>query len=194
MPSLPLVLASSSPARRDLLGRLGLPFSCRSPDIDESPLPGETAAALAGRLARAKAEALAPQHPQSLIIGADQTLLLDENILGKPGNHETARHQLHALSGREVTFHTGLCLLNTASGRLQLTIEPFTVAFRPLDDEQIERYLLADTPYGCAGSFKSEARGITLFRHWQGRDPNSLVGLPLMALTDFLLAEGIRLP
>lgn len=190
----PLVLASSSPARRELLSRLGLPFSCASPDLDERPLPGETAAAQAGRLAEAKARALAGHYPAHLIVGADQTLQLDAESLGKPGHHDAARSQLRALSGREVTLHTGLCLLNTTSGRLQLTVEPFTVAFRSLSDDQIERYLRTDRPYGCAGSFKSEAYGITLFRHWQGRDPNSLVGLPLMALTDFLLAEGIRLP
>lgn len=190
----PLLLASSSPARRNLLSRLGLPFATSSPDIDETALPGEDAIHLTQRLSEAKARALAPHHPNTLIIGSDQALTLDDNILGKPGSHELAREQLTRLSGRTVTFHTGLCLLNTRSGHCQITVEPFEVSFRPLRADQIERYLQADQPYGCAGSFKSEALGITLFERFQGRDPNSLVGLPLMALVDFLLAEGLALP
>jgi septum formation protein len=192
--SLPLLLASSSPARHSLLSRLGLPFTTCSPDIDETPLPGEDAAHLTRRLSEAKARALASHHPDTLIIGSDQVLTLNGDILGKPGTHERARDQLSRLSGHTVTFHTGLCLLNTRSGRCHLTVEPFEVSFRPLTLEQIERYLLADHPYGCAGSFKSEALGITLFERFQGRDPNSLIGLPLMALVDFLLTEGLPLP
>lgn len=195
MPSSPpLLLASSSPARRNLLCRLGLPFATSSPDIDETALPGEDAIHLTRRLSEAKAQALAPHHPNTLIIGSDQALTLDDDILGKPGSHELAREQLTRLSGRTVTFHTGLCLLNTRSGHCQITVEPFEVSFRPLRADQIERYLQTDQPYGCAGSFKSEALGITLFERFQGRDPNSLVGLPLMALVDFLLAEGLALP
>lgn len=189
-----LLLASSSPARRMLLQRLGLPFDCQSPDIDESPLPGEDVAALVRRLSEAKARALAASHPGHLIIGSDQALSLDGDILGKPGNHERAAQQLGRLAGREVTFHTGLCLLNAATGRCQLTVEPFTVRFRPLSAAAIERYLQQDQPYGCAGSFKAEGLGIALFQAFEGRDPNSLVGLPLMALVDFLLAEGLALP
>lgn len=191
---LPLLLASSSPARRQLLSRLGLPFACESPDIDETARPDEDAIALTRRLSEAKARALAPAHPDMLIIGSDQALTLDGDILGKPGDHERAREQLGRLSGRTVTFHTGLCLLNTRSGHCQATVEPFEVSFRVLTAGQIERYLHADQPYGCAGSFKSEAFGITLFKRFQGRDPNSLVGLPLMALVDFLLGEGAELP
>lgn len=119
---------------------------------------------------------------------------LDEEILGKPGSHEAARQQLLRLSGRSVTFHTGLCLLNTASGRCQLSAETYTVSFRTLKPDAIERYLLAEQPYGCAGSFKSEGLGISLFEHFQGRDPNSLIGLPLMALVDFLGNEDIAIP
>lgn len=190
----PLLLASSSAARRQLLARLGLAFTCASPDIDEAPLPGEAAEALAGRLSRAKAEALAATHPHHLIIGSDQALEVEGRILGKPGDFARARQQLQLLSGREVTFHTGLCLLDSGSGRCRLTVEPYTVAFRDLDAATIERYLRAEEPWGCAGSFKSEGLGIALFRHFSGRDPNSLVGLPLMALVDFLACEGIALP
>lgn len=195
MPSaLPLLLASSSPARRSLLSRLGMPFATSSPDIDETALPGEDAIHLTRRLSEAKARALAPHHPDTRIIGSDQVLTLDGDILGKPGSHERAREQLVRLSGRTVTFHTGLCLLNTRSSHCQTTVEPFEVSFRTLTADQIERYLQTDQPYGCAGSFKSEALGITLFERFQGRDPNSLIGLPLMALVDFLLAEGLALP
>jgi len=196
MPStpLPLLLASSSPARRALLKKLGLPFAIASPEIDESAHPGENAEALVMRLSQAKAQALADTHPDTLIIGSDQVLTLDNDILGKPGSHDRAREQLERLSGRTVTFHTGLCLLNTRTRHCQITAEPFEVSFRHLNPEQIERYLLADQPYGCAGSFKAEALGITLFQRLQGRDPNSLIGLPLMALVDFLLAEGVALP
>lgn len=196
MPDLPcpLLLASSSPARRELLQRLGLPFSCSSPDIDETPRPGETAFALVRRLSEAKARALSAQHPGSLIIGSDQALSLDGEILGKPSTHENAFAQLSRLSGRSATFLTGLCLLNTATGSCHLTSEPFTVQFRDLTPEAIERYLQADRPYGCAGSFKAESLGIALFTEFQGRDPNSLIGLPLMALVDFLQAEGIAIP
>lgn len=193
-PSLPLLLASSSPARRALLEKLGLPFVVARPDIDESPLPGEDAESLVLRLSQAKAKALASTHPDSLIIGSDQVLTLGNETLSKPGNHERARHQLERLSGKTVTFCTGLCLLNTRTQRCQAIAEPFEVSFRHLSTEQIERYLLADKPYGCAGSFKAESLGITLFHHFQGRDPNSLVGLPLMALVDLLQAEGIVLP
>lgn len=194
LPPLPLLLASSSPARRQLLEKLGLPFHCASPDIDESPLPGEDIASLVRRLSTAKARALAATHPDSLIIGSDQALGLDDDILGKPGSHEKAVLQLTRLSGRKVTFHTGLCLLNTRTGHPQTTAETFTVYFRPLQADTIERYLQQDQPYGCAGSFKAEGLGITLFERFEGRDPNSLIGLPLMALVDFLLAEGIQLP
>lgn len=193
-PHLPLLLASSSTARQTLLSRLGLAFACRSPDIDESALPGEDAIHLTRRLSEAKARALANRHPDTLIIGSDQALTLDGEILGKPGTHERAHAQLARLSGRTVTFHTGLCLLNTHNGHCQTIVEPFEVSFRQLATDQIERYLQADQPYGCAGSFKSEALGIALFERFHGRDPNSLIGLPLMALVDLLLTEGISLP
>jgi MAF protein len=193
-PPLPLLLASSSPARRQLLERLQLPFSCASPNIDEAPYPEESISNLVSRLSEAKARALAAQYPTALIIGSDQALSLDGRIMGKPGNHERALAQLGQLSGRNVTFYTGLCLLNTQTGHCQLTVEPFTVYFRHLQPAAIERYLLAEQPYGCAGSFKAEGLGISLFERFEGRDPNSLIGLPLMALIDFLGVEGIALP
>lgn len=191
---LPLLLASSSAARRELLARLGLPFDCRAPDIDESPAPGESVQALVLRLSEAKARALAALHPGHLVIGSDQALALDGEILGKPGTPERARDQLARLSGREATFHTGLCLLNTTTGRCRLAREEYAVHFRDLDAATIARYVERDQPWGCAGSFKAEGLGIALFRGFAGRDPSSLIGLPLMALVDFLLAEGVQVP
>lgn len=191
---LPLLLASSSAARRGLLARLQVPFRHASPDIDETPCPGETVQELVLRLSEAKARALAPRHPGHLIIGSDQALALDGEILGKPGTPERARAQLARLSGRSATFHTGLCLLNSGSGRHQLTREEYTVHFRELDAGTIDRYVARDEPLGCAGSFKAEGLGIALFRGFEGRDPSSLIGLPLMALVDFLQQEGLQLP
>jgi len=194
MTTLPLLLASSSAYRRELLGRLRLPFSHASPDIDESPLPGEVVSALVQRLSRAKAEALVAIYPAALIVGSDQAALLNGRILGKPGSHEAAAEQLGAASGQTVYFHTGLCLLNSASGYCQVTEEVYAVHFRQLEPAAIERYLRAEQPYDCAGSFKAEGLGITLFESFSGRDPNSLIGLPLLALCDFLRAEGFSLP
>jgi MAF protein len=191
---LPLLLASSSPARRQLLARLGLTFSSQSPDIDETPLAGEDVPTLVHRLSEAKARAMADSHPDHLIIGSDQALSLDGETLGKPGSHERASAQLKRLSGREITFHTGHCLLNTANGRCHASVEPYTVRFRQLTAGQIERYLLREKPYHCAGSFMAEGLGITLFESFSGRDPNSLIGLPLMALVDMLKKEGLELP
>ncbi|HEX4869361.1 MAG TPA: nucleoside triphosphate pyrophosphatase [Moraxellaceae bacterium] len=190
----PLLLASSSPARRQLLERLGLPFHCASPDIDEARHPGEPVEALVLRLSEAKARALATAWPDHLVIGSDQALALDGDILGKPGTAARAREQLARLSGREVTFQTGLCLLNTRTGRCQLAREEYSVRFRDLDPAAIARYVERDQPLGCAGSFKAEGLGITLFHGFAGRDPNSLIGLPLITLVDFLQAEGFSLP
>lgn len=189
----PLVLASSSPYRKQLLERLGLAFSTVSPDIDETALPGETPDALVERLAEQKARAVGELH-QGLIIGSDQVATIDDDILGKPGNHEQAVAQLTRLSGNRVTFHTGLCLLDTAHHEAQLDVVPFTVQFRELSAAQIERYLHAEQPYNCAGSFKSEGLGITLFEKMLGDDPTALVGLPLVKLTEMLSRAGIDLP
>jgi len=189
-----LLLASSSPFRRQLLDKLGLDFIHQSPDIDESRLAGESPVALVMRLAREKAGALAGSHPDTLIIGSDQVAVIGDRVLGKPGTREKAIEQLSAASGQRVTFLTGLCLLNTATGRTQVACDPFHVQFRTLRPAQIERYVDAEQPLNCAGSFKSEGLGIVLFKAMEGRDPNTLVGLPLILLTEFLAAEGISLP
>lgn len=191
---LTLVLGSSSPFRRELLGRLGLPFECHSPDIDESARAGEAPRDLVARLSEAKARAVAGAWPQALIIGSDQVAVVDDEILGKPGSHEKARAQLARLSGRSVTFLTGLCLYNSNLDRVQLDVVPYSVEFRDLTAEQIERYLEREQPYNCAGSFRSEALGVTLFRRMQGDDPNALVGLPLIRLVEMLAEEGVMLP
>ena len=189
----PLILASTSPFRRELLERLGLPFETAAPDIDESRLENESAPALVRRLAEAKAHAVAACH-RGLIIGSDQVATTGDCILGKPGTHERAAEQLRRLSGERVIFQTGLCLLNRETGYLQTDMVPFTVRFRILDAQRIERYLRRDKPYNCAGSFKSEGLGITLFEAMEGQDPTALIGLPLIRLTTMLLNEGIVLP
>jgi septum formation protein len=189
----PLVLASTSPFRRELLQRLGIPFITATPDVDESPLPGETPAELVRRLAESKARAVGKTHA-GLIIGSDQVATTGEDILGKPGTHEIAVEQLQQLAGKAVTFHTGLCLLDTVKNTAQIDVVPFSVEFRQLNREQIERYLRREQPYNCAGSFKSEALGITLFTRMYGDDPTALIGLPLIRLTDMLAAAGITLP
>lgn len=185
-----LVLASSSPYRAALLKRLGLSFETRSAHIDETPLPQEQPQQLVTRLAEAKARAVGAQFPNALIIGADQVAVLDQHILGKPGTHQQALQQLRAESGREVTFYTGLCLLNTATRRVTITLEPFRVQFRQLTEVKIERYLQREQPYQCAGSFRAEGLGIVLFKRLQGDDPNALIGLPLIRLAEFLEQEG----
>lgn len=191
---LPLLLASSSRYRRELLERLHLPFTTASPDIDESPLAGEGAEDLVRRLAGSKAGALAASHPDHLIIGSDQVAVLDGYILGKPGSHERARNQLLAASGRRISFLTGLALLNSRTGQCRVDCIRFEVDFRELDEDRIERYLHAEQPYDCAGSFKAEGLGISLFRRTEGEDATSLVGLPLIRLVDMLLAEGVQIP
>ena len=190
----PILLASGSVYRRELLARLRLPFDYAAPEIDESPRPNESGTALASRLAQQKAQALASRYPGHLIIGSDQVATLDDQLIGKPGTFERAREQLRAASGRSVSFLTGLCLHNARSGRSQVDCIPFTVHFRELDDARIERYLRAEQPYDCAGSFKCEALGISLFRRTEGDDITSLVGLPLIRLVDMLEAEGIQIP
>ncbi|BCD87523.1 Maf-like protein [Pseudomonas solani] len=190
----PLVLASSSPYRRELLERLRLPFTWSAPAIDETRHPHESAEQLVRRLAEEKARALADLHPGHLIIGSDQAAVLGEQILGKPLEFERARSQLLAASGTSVTFLTGLALLNTRSGRCQVDCIPFTVNFRSLSEATIERYLNIEQPYDCAGSFKAEGLGVSLFRSTQGEDATSLVGLPLIRLVDMLLDEGLELP
>ena len=188
-----LVLASSSPWRRQVLDKLGLPYRTKHPEIDETPLPAESPDELVARLALEKARAVAPTFRDALIISSDQVAVLDGRIIGKPGTHERARQQLQAASGRTLSFLTSLCLLNTASGKHQLCVEPYHVHFRPLSEELIEGYLQHEQPYNCAGSFRSEAAGIVLFERLEGDDPNALIGLPLIRLVRMLEQEGVRL-
>jgi len=189
--SRPLILASTSPFRRELLGRLGLPFETAAPDTDESPLPGETPEATALRLSEAKARAVADRFPGALIIGSDQVAVLDGCIYGKPGSHERAVAQLRTMRGRTVNFFTGLCLYDAASGEARVRGIPTLVTFRDLSDAEIENYLRREQPYNCAGSAKSEGLGIAVIARMQGDDPNALVGLPLIALCDLLREAGV---
>ncbi len=187
-----LVLASTSPFRKALLERLELPFETQAPEVDEQRLQGETAEQLVRRLAEAKARAVAASWPDALIIGSDQVAVIDNEVLGKPGNHDNAHRQLASASGKQVTFLTGLCLHNSHGGGTQTEVVPFTVHFRTLGDEQIDNYLRKEQPYNCAGSFKSEGLGISLFERLEGDDPNALIGLPLIRLVRMLENEGVR--
>lgn len=189
-----LILASTSRYRKALLEKLALPFECAAPEVDESPLPGEPAEVLVARLALAKASAIADRFDQGLIIGSDQVCVCDGQILGKPGTVEKAVAQLMAAQGRSVTFHTGLCVLDAASGRAEQLVEPFTVHFRTLDEAALRRYVEAELPLDCAGSFKCEGMGIVLFKGLEGRDPNALIGLPLIGLIELLARHGLTLP
>lgn len=187
-----LVLASTSPYRKELLQRLGLAFITIAPDADETRQPEETPEHLVRRLAEEKARAVMSQFPDALIIGSDQVAVIGEEILTKPGTHENAVSQLQRCSGQTVTFLTGLCLLNTRSGKTRVEAVPFRVHFRRLNPAQIENYLRRERPYHCAGSFKSEGLGIALFERLEGEDPTALIGLPLIRLTRMLEAEGMR--
>lgn len=189
-----LVLASTSAYRRELLARLQIPFQTADPDTDESALPGESPPATAERLSVAKAKAVADRFPDALIIGSDQVAFMDSQRFGKPLTRERAIAQLRAMRGRTVIFHTGLCLHNSATGRSQVCGVPTEVAFRQLDDAEIERYLDKEHPYHCAGSAKSEGLGIALLSSMRGDDPNALIGLPLIALCEMLRTEGIQVP
>ena len=186
-----LVLASTSPFRKSVLEKLGLPFDCHAPEVDEAPQPHETPAQLVERLSIAKAQAVATHLQQGLVIGSDQVAVIDDEILGKPGNHENAVAQLERASGKTVTFLTGLALVNAESGAIQAEVVPFKVVFRQLTQPQIVNYLNAEQPYNCAGSFKSEGLGIVLFERLEGDDPNTLIGLPLIRLIRMLEKEGM---
>ncbi|OZY58061.1 septum formation inhibitor Maf [Pseudomonas lundensis] len=191
---LPLLLASSSVYRRQLLDRLRLPYTCSSPDIDEAHRPEESATELVRRLSLQKAQALASSHPEHLIIGSDQVAVLNGKIIGKPHTFDNARQQLLNASGASVSFLTGLTLLNSQTGNYQTDCVPFTVHMRSLSTQQIERYLRAEQPYDCAGSFKAEGLGVSLFQRTEGDDATSLVGLPLISLVNMLINEGISIP
>lgn len=187
----PLILASTSVYRQSLLQKLGLPFECCNPNIDETAYLEESAHALVLRLAKAKAVAGAEQFPDGLIIGSDQVAVIDGKIIGKPHHFNNAVAQLTQASGKAITFYTGLALYNAKTGAMAAEVEPFTVHFRHLSHAQIVAYVEKEEPYYCAGSFKSEGLGIALFTELEGRDPNTLVGLPLILLTEMLLAQGV---
>ncbi len=191
MPSPTIVLASTSPFRRELLNRLKIPFAVADPYTDETARPEEAPEQIALRLSEAKARAVAGQYPEALIIGSDQVAYLDDRIFGKPGNHANAVRQLRAMRGKTVTFFTGLCLLNAATGVARTRGIPTAVTFRDLADDEIENYLDLEQPYRCAGSAKSEGLGIALIAKMEGEDPNALIGLPLIALCDLFRLEGV---
>lgn len=189
-----LVLGSTSPFRKELLKRFQLDFITDSPDIDETPLPDEKPEDYVQRLSLEKAKVVAKRHSDALIIASDQCSLLNGTIRGKPGNHENAVKQLTESSGQRVSFLTGLCLYDSSDNHYQLDLVPFHVDFRTLTATEIESYLLAEKPYSCAGSFKSEGLGVTLFKRMDGDDPTSLIGLPLIRLSEMLRDKGIQLP
>lgn len=190
----PIVLASTSPYRKEVLARLQLPFVTAAPDVDESPLANESAKQTSHRLSIQKAEAVGKHFPNSLIIGSDQVALLNEIQLGKPHTHENAFRQLQSMSGKTVIFYTALTLLNTANGDIETEVVENRVSFRSLNNEEIERYLLKEQPYNCAGSAKSEGLGIALISRIEGDDPNALIGLPLIALISMLKKQGVEIP
>lgn len=189
-----LLLASSSLYRKELLNRLGLPFETASPDIDETPLAGESAAQTSVRLAEAKARALASRYPDHLIIGSDQVALLDGIQLGKPGNHARAVEQLRQMRSRSIEFHTALCLFNAQTEHAQTAVDVTRVTMRNYSDEEIEAYLQREQPYNCAGSAKTEGLGIVLIAAIENRDPTAIIGLPLIELVSMLRNEGVVLP
>ncbi|MFD0930080.1 Maf family nucleotide pyrophosphatase [Methylophilus glucosoxydans] len=186
-----LILASSSRYRREVLQKLHLPFTCLSPEIDETPLPNESPEQTALRLAEAKARKVAETQPDALIIGCDQVATVDGMQIGKPGNHANAVRQLTMLSGKEVVFHSALCLYDSQRQYMQATIVPYFVKFKSLSASQIETYLHLEQPYDCAGSAKSEGMGIALLDYMRGDDPNALIGLPLIALVEMLRQAGV---
>ncbi len=187
-----LILASSSIYRKELLERLQLPFSVEVPNVDETPLSGETPDQTALRLAQEKARKVGAGHADALVIGCDQVATLDNLQLGKPLTHDNATRQLQLMRDRIVTFHSALCLFNSTSRRMQAEVVRYEVKFRPLSDAQIENYLLKEQPYHCAGSAKSEGLGIALIEWMRGDDPNALIGLPLIAVTRMLGNEGVE--
>lgn len=189
-----LILASTSPYRREQLERLRLPFTTSAPDCDETPLPDETPSALVQRLAEAKARSVAAHAGDAVVIGSDQVAALGERILTKPGDHATAVEQLSACSGRTVVFHTGLCVIDGPGDTVTTECIEYRVDFRTLGADEIERYLAAEQPYDCAGSIRSEGYAVTLFARMAGDDPSALIGLPLIRLAAGLRAAGFTLP
>jgi len=189
-----LVLGSTSRYRRELLQRFGLPFDVVGPHVDETPQPNEAPAALAQRLALAKAQAVAAQRPEAIVIGSDQVADLHGQPLGKPGTHERAVAQLRQMSGQTVLFQTAVAVVCAATGLAACELAVVRVVFRDLTDAEIERYLRAEQPYDCAGSAKSEGLGITLLDHIDNDDPTALIGLPLIRTARLLRLAGLQLP
>ncbi|MCC8380119.1 nucleoside triphosphate pyrophosphatase [Xenorhabdus sp. PB30.3] len=189
---LPIVLSSTSIYRRLLLEKIGLPFTCAAPNIDESPQENENPEQLVMRLSQEKATALQHDYSSHLIIGSDQVCILNGELTGKPHNFENAFAQLKKASGQCVTFYTGITLFNSKIGSTDTRCELFHVHFRELTDTEIIGYLEKEQPFNCAGSFKSEGLGITLFEKLDGKDPNTLVGLPLITLTEMLTRQGVN--
>lgn len=187
-----IILASSSIYRRELMQRLQIPFHTVSPHVDETVLAGEKPQDTALRLSKEKAKKIGAEYPHALIIGCDQVATLDGEQLGKPLNHNNATKQLRLMRGKEVTFHSALCLYNAETGNMQAQVVPYLVKFRQLTDEQIESYLIKEQPYHCAGSAKSEGLGIALIERMIGDDPNALIGLPLIKLITMLSNEGVN--
>ncbi|MFT5164324.1 MAG: septum formation protein [Alteromonadaceae bacterium] len=187
-----LILASTSEFRRSLLQTLQLPFITKAPDVDETPLADESPEQLVNRLATLKAQDIADKNPGAIVIGSDQVAIFDNRILGKPHTYENAIKQLNDFSGQHVRFLTGLCVINTQTGSSETIVEPFSVYFRPLSEAQIHHYVMAEKPYNCAGSFKSEGLGISLFEKLEGDDPNTLIGLPLIRLVELLGNAGVE--
>jgi septum formation protein len=189
-----MILASTSAYRKSLLQRLGLPFETEAPGTDETPQPGEEPAALAMRLSMEKAKAVAARFPSAIVIGSDQVACMQGQMFGKPGNAENAIAQLERLSGQNVVFHTGLALLRGDTGSKHLCCIPTEVRFRSLLADEIRRYVAIERPFHCAGSAKSEGLGISLLEAIHTEDPTALIGLPLIALSRFLRAEGVCVP
>jgi septum formation protein len=186
-----LVLASTSPFRKEILSRLHIAFEAFAPLVDETPLENESPSQLVTRLSILKAKSAQSEYSGALIIGSDQVAVIDNTILGKPGNHQQAVKQLNQASGKQVDFLTGLSVINTETNKIQTDLVHFGVKFRPLTSTQIENYLKIDQPYNCAGSFKSEGLGIALLDRMIGSDPTAIIGLPLIRLVRMLEAEGL---
>jgi septum formation protein len=189
-----IILASSSPYRKTLLERLQINFTTESPDIDEQSIQGETVYDFVLRLAETKASHIAAKSSDAIVIGSDQALECEGKILGKPGDHATAKRQLMAMSNKTLSFFTGLCVINTRTNNMQKDVIIYQVTFRNLKESEIEAYLIKEQPYNCAGSFMSEKLGVSLVERMQGDDPTALIGLPLISLCKMLRHQGVKLP
>tara|TARA_R110002072_G_scaffold196017_3_gene353408 strand:+ start:18991 stop:19617 length:627 start_codon:yes stop_codon:yes gene_type:complete len=189
-----IILASSSPYRKELLERLQLEFSTESPNIDEGTILGESIEDYVVRLAESKAKHVAAKHSDSIVIGSDQALECNGKILGKPGSHESAKQQLMAMSNKTLSFYTGLCVINASTNNLEKDVIIYRVSFRELGETEIEDYLLKEQPYNCAGSFMSEKLGVSLMSKMEGEDPTALIGLPLIRLCEMLRNLRVKLP